>query len=406
MKFCVVNLGCKVNRVESDSMTACLLASGAHAASPDDADVIIVNTCTVTGEAEKKTRKAIRRSLRENTHAFVLVTGCAASIAAHDYETMDGRIIVQTDKDLVVRQAWKAYDPFSPVDQRRAHTVSAREALPFGEAYRTRIGVKVQDGCDQACTFCIVHKARGASWSRPFNDIVSEIETYEALGAQEIVLTGINLGSYSYEGNGLTDLLQSLMEATSYVRFRLSSIEPPDVDAELIDLLVQAQGRICRHIHLPVQSGSSKVIAEMGRPYDRPFVEDLAARLYEALPMLALTADIIVGFPGEDDGDFVETMSLVRACRFSKVHVFPYSRRKGTPAAERPDQVDPLVKKQRAKDLSVLSDEMRACDRASRCGTQETALVEKHGVATTESYHRMAVPDDLEPGSLVSVTFR
>ena len=292
MNFAVVNLGCKVNRVESDDAAARLALRGVE--TPEaSADLIVVNTCTVTGEAEKKTRKAVRRALRANDHARVLVTGCAAAIDAAFYEALDERVSVVGKAQLA--QAIDAlFDeaPFSPGEDAPLH---------IGSGFRTRVGVKVQDGCDNACTYCIVHVARGRATSRPADDVVRECAAYARAGAREIVLTGINLGSYCDGGRRdpsairLAALLRRLLDETADLhapgeapaRFRVSSIEPRDVDDALIDLLASADGRVCRHLHLPLQAGSSKVLREMARPYDAERFVALVERLYLRIPQLA-----------------------------------------------------------------------------------------------------------------------
>ena len=408
MNFAVVNLGCKVNRVESDDAAARLAACGVE--TPEaEADLIVVNTCTVTGEAEKKTRKAVRRALRANDRARVLVTGCAAAVDAAFYEALDPRVRVVGKARLAEEiEAWCDSEGVS----------AAPPLLPVGPGFRTRVGVKVQDGCDNACTYCIVHVARGRATSRAADDVVRECAEYARAGAGEIVLTGINLGSYcdgarrDPSATRLAGLLRRLLDATADlhapgafpVRFRISSIEPRDVDDALVDLLAAADGRVCRHLHLPLQAGSSKVLREMARPYDADRFRALVERLYAAVPGLALSTDVIAGFPGETDAEFQETLELARACRFAKIHAFPYSRRSGTPAAERPDQVPPDIKAARAAALRALGDEQRAAERARRAGTVELALVEEGGVAMSESYFELAAPADAPVGSLVRMT--
>ena len=374
-----------------------------------DADLIVVNTCTVTGEAEKKTRKAVRRALRANDRARVLVTGCAAAVDAAFYEALDPRVRVVGKARLAEEiEAWCDSEGVS----------AAPPLLPVGPGFRTRVGVKVQDGCDNACTYCIVHVARGRATSRAADGVVRECAEYARAGAGEIVLTGINLGSYcdgarrDPSATRLAGLLRRLLDATADlhapgafpVRFRISSIEPRDVDDALVDLLAAADGRVCRHLHLPLQAGSSKVLREMARPYDADRFRALVERLYAAVPGLALSTDVIAGFPGETDAEFQETLELARACRFAKMHAFPYSRRAGTPAAERPDQVPPDIKAARAAALRALGDELRAAERARRAGTVELALVEEGGVAMSESYFELAASADAPIGSLVRMT--
>lgn len=417
MKFNVVNLGCKVNRVESDAAAAALLAHGGEAVPEAEADLIVVNTCTVTGEAEKKTRKAVRHALRANDRARVVVTGCAAAIDPKTYAAMDARVEV-VPKNLLVERATEmlgqAADPARGARSLPHEDGGLPELLRTGEGFRTRVGIKVQDGCDNACTYCIVHVARGRAASRPAAEIATIAQAYAHAGVKEIVLTGINLGSYrgasGFDGEmSLASLLRQLLDATAGTegsgappcRFRLSSIEPRDLDDDLIALIAEADGRICRHLHLPLQAGSDKVLREMARPYDAAFFADLTDRLYERVPSLALSTDIIAGFPGETDGEFAQTLALARHCRFSKIHAFPYSRREGTPAAARADQVPPEVKAARAAALRALGDELRAADYARRAGTSELALVEEDGIAMTESYYEVVAPKGAAAGSLV-----
>ena len=391
--FHVVNLGCKVNRVESDDFTAALLARGGEAVDEKSADLVIVNTCTVTGEAEKKTRKAVRGALRANDRARVIVTGCAAAISPEVFEAMDTRVQVVPKGSMMglLAPEGSSFEPHG-----------AAPLLRVGGEFPTRVGIKVQDGCNNACTYCIVHVARGRAWSRPADEIVSEAVRLAQAGVREIVLTGINLGSYAFEGMTLAGLLRRLLEATDDgARFRISSVEPRDVHDDLIELMARSDGRICRHLHLPLQSGSPKVLKEMARPYKAAYFEDLVDRLYEAMPMLSLSTDVIVGFPGETEEDFQATVAMAERCRFSKMHIFRYSMREGTPAARRADQVDPAVKAERAKRLESVAQRLRDEDLAHRAGTVELALVETNGVATTESYHEVRVSEDARVGELM-----
>lgn len=409
MKYAVVNLGCKVNRVESDAFASSLDAHGAKSCDAADADLIVVNTCTVTGEAEKKTRKAVRGALRANGRATVIVTGCAAAIAKDTFLAMDPRVRVMGKAELassIDAGAWgldaAAHGP----------------ALPVGEGFRTRVGVKVQDGCNNACTYCVVHVARGKATSVDPREVVRQCRALASAGVKEIVLTGINLGSYRWcdegtgEATGLADLLRMLLEETADlhkdgeypVRFRVSSVEPRDVHDDLIEVLATAGGRVCRHLHLPLQSGNSKVLREMHRPYNAEHFEAIVANLYERVPELSLSTDIICGFPGETEGEFEDTLRVVRTCRFSKIHVFPYSKREGTPAAARIDQVPPGVKADRAQRLRDLGDLLRDNEREARKGTRELAVVEEEGVALTESYFEVPAPKNAKAGEMIEVT--
>lgn len=442
-RFAVVNLGCKVNRVEADGFERLLAGRGGAPSPVAEADLIVVNTCTVTGEAEKKTRKAVRHALSANEEAPVVVTGCATEIDAASYEALGSRVTVVPKAGMALyleEGAFPSRPPAggSPLDtraQRDDHTAEEGElaaperrapstgnraaglAAPEGaEAVlpadgRTRIGIKVQDGCNNACTYCIVHVARGRATSRNTDEVVAEAVALARAGVREIVLTGINLGSYDADGLDLADLCRHLLAETAELhapgeppcRFRIGSVEPMDVSMDLISLLAEARGRLCRHLHLPLQSGSSKVLREMGRPYDAEEYRQLADYLRAMVPEIALTTDIIVGFPGETEQDFGDTCALARHVGFAKIHVFPYSQREGTPAAERPDQVPPGEKAARAARLRTLTDELAAADRAARAGAVELALVERPGHATTESYHEMPAPAGAAIGSLVPV---
>ena len=422
MRFCVVNLGCKVNRVESDFYEKTLLEQGFSFVGAD-ADLVVVNTCTVTGEAEKKTRKAVRQTLKKHPRALVLVTGCAAAINPDVFEEMSERVRVVSKTDSfseVLRVSRERHDEARSGGEEVSETyyegnVESNVGMSDSSTQpraRTRVGVKVQDGCDNACTYCIVHVARGKARSRSLESILPEVVSLAENGVREIVLSGINIGSYCDGGVRLAQLLKSLLQVTESVhapgqppvRFRVSSIEPIDVSDDFVHLLAESDGRICRHLHLPLQSGSSKVLREMARPYDAEDFKQLVDFIRAEVPEISLSTDIIVGFPGETEGDFQDTLEMARYCGFSKIHVFPYSKREGTPAAERADQVAAEVKTARAARLRALSDELRAADYAKRAGTSEYVLIEQQGRAMTESYYEIYVPESLTHGDLVSLT--
>ena len=246
----------------------------------------------------------------------------------------------------------------------------------------------------------------------PFEQILAECVRYARAGVKEIVLTGINLGSYcdtsERKPRTLAHLLSELLESTRRYassdepacRFRISSVEPKDVDEGLIEILAASEGRVCRHLHLPLQSGSTKVLREMARPYDADYYVDLASTLRKRVPQLSLSTDIIVAFPGETDEDFNATLSVAEECAFSKIHVFPYSKREGTPAAERVDQVPGTQAADRARQLRLLAKELRSADYRARTGSCERVLVEQCGRGMTESYYEIAVPSHLPVGSL------
>ncbi|MEF2655147.1 MAG: tRNA (N(6)-L-threonylcarbamoyladenosine(37)-C(2))-methylthiotransferase MtaB [Eggerthellaceae bacterium] len=395
MNVAIVNLGCKVNRVESDSIAAAYQARGAHLSDVASADMIVVNTCTVTGEAEKKTRKTIRRVLRDNSQASVLVTGCAAVIDPDFFSALDERVRVVEKSDLL--------------DQESHGEASTSYPVRVGESFPTRVAVKVQDGCNHSCSYCIVHVARGKAWSRPYREIIEEVCLLAKHGVKEVVLAGIDLGSYVYsEGDErvrlglLVRMLLDELDARGYeqTRLRISSIEPRSIDRSFVEVLAQAQGRVCRHLHLPLQSGSDRVLKEMNRPYTSSDFLDLVNMLKERVGDISLTTDVIVGFPGETEEDFENTCRVVSEVGFTKVHVFRYSKREGTPAAERVDQVLPEVKEERAHRLLELSDELRSRYLTRNADREETIVVEKAGWGMSESYYKVRVKSTLKAGSV------
>lgn len=415
MRFKVVNLGCKVNRVESDAFERQLAGFG-MAPCASDADLVVVNTCTVTAVAEKKTRKAVRQSLAANPRAKVVVTGCAAVQDPSVYAGMSDRVEVVAKWDLAKRldalaeEAVRAdavpahgapVNPCGPADTLLPSCDASRPFLAFG---RARVGIKVQDGCANGCTYCIVHKLRGPEASTDPQTVLDDAREAASLGASEVVLAGINLGRYDFGGLRLDGLLSLLLEKGPDCRIRLSSIEPDNLDDAILKVVASSDGRICRHFHLPLQSGSSKVLREMGRHYDAEDFVDLVGRVRSLMPSASISTDVIAGFPGETEDDFMRTFEVCESCGFSKMHVFPYSEREGTPAAARTDQLPRDVRLHRAEALRGLGTRLREADLASRRGSVELAVVEDDTWCTTESYHDVHAPAGAQPGALVEVT--
>ena len=270
-----------------------------------------------------------------------------------------------------------------------------------GEGFRTRVDVKIQDGCNNACTYCIVHVARGRARSIPASQVIGEVGSIASAGTREVVLVGIDLGAYDDNGLDLADLMEILLQRTGIGRLRISSIEPQSLKPSLITALATSDGRICRHLHLCLQSGSTKVLDEMARNYTADEFLDLIAELRAQVPSIALSTDVIVGFPGETDEDFAQTCKVIEQARFMRLHVFRYSKRAGTPAAARPDQIPPQVMAERAKTLRELGAKLALEDMHKRLGTVEQVIVERPGIGTSESYHKVLVPIDLAPGLLL-----
>ena len=402
----VVNLGCRVNRVESDRMSADLAHSGLVLAGEEEADLVIINTCAVTGEAEAKTRKAVRHALGLPRRPVVVATGCAVNLHPDELAALDERVIVEPLKAKVAERAaaalgWTGAQPAGDAGEADLSQVTGG---------RCRLGVKIQDGCNNRCTYCIVWKARGPERSRGVEEVLADVRSAAAAGIPEVVLTGVNLGAYrgaDVQGGtvDIAGLLGAVLERTGIAHVRLSSVEPMDVSGALIRRMAASPRRVAPFIHIPIQSGSTSVLERMGRPYTADDLERLVARMREVLPSLALSGDLIVGFPGETDEEFEATRALVRRLGFSRLHVFRYSARPGTPAASMPDQVAPEVMAARSAAIRADVAESSRADAARRIGTVERAIVEYPGRGTLGSFHRVAIDDarGLEPGSLVDV---
>ncbi len=384
MSFAVVNLGCRVNRAESDAITQKMLLKDTLAPL-ESANKIIVNTCTVTGVAEKKTRKTIRHILNINKDASVIVTGCAAQIDPEFYKNLSNRIEVVPKFEIL----------------NKCKTTFKTKQEISNKVGTSRVNVKIQDGCDNACTFCIVHVARGKSISYDPKEIIDKCKELDEAGVKEVVLTGINLGSYSKPN--LPSLLYQLLDNTKNCRYRISSIEPPEVTSELIECIKNSNSRICKHLHLPLQSGSNDVLKAMDRHYSCEEFLGLVNAIYNEMPNFSLTTDCIVGFPGESEEDFSQTVEICKKAHFSKIHVFPYSKRKNTPATLMPNQIEQNIKKQRAKALLDLSSSLRKQEFLKRVGTSEQVVIENDNKGTTESYFTLKSKDFVNPGQIMNV---
>lgn len=356
MKVNLKTLGCRLNQSEIDMMARQLQALGHEIVDDTDpADWVVVNTCAVTGEAARKSRQLIRESQRTNADARIVVTGCYAQLSPDDIAVMPGvdRVVDNLTKDTLVEQMTGT--PAASFDLEpliRAETIR-------GASGRTRAFVKVQDGCDNACTFCVTTIARGAGRSRPLNDVVSEINLLHALGYQEVVLTGVHLGSYGHDqGNphGLTHLVRAIMADTDIPRIRLSSLEPWDLDNGFFTLWQNP--RLCRHLHLPLQSGCDATLKRMLRRTSQIAFSALVAAAREQVPDISITTDVIVGFPGETDDEFTTSTTFIEEIGFAGLHIFRYSRRPGTAAARMRAQVPETVKKARSAQLHALAAEL------------------------------------------------
>ncbi|GAB6068381.1 tRNA (N(6)-L-threonylcarbamoyladenosine(37)-C(2))-methylthiotransferase MtaB [Methylothermus subterraneus] len=369
MHVAFATLGCRLNEAESESWARRFAARGAKIVSAAEAEVVVLNTCAVTQEAVRKSRQLIRRIRRTNPNARLVVSGCYATLHPSEAAAALGAdlVIVNRDKDRLVEltAAW-LQDAFAPMEDSGALFSRSRQ----------RAFVKVQDGCRHRCTFCIVTRARGAERSRPIAEVVSEIQSLCADGVREAVLTGVHLGGYGSDlGVKLQDLIRAVLEGTDLMRLRLGSLEPWGLDEAFFELWQNP--RLMPHLHLPLQSGSDAVLKRMARRGRTRDFRALVALARKHCPRLVLTTDIIVGFPGETEADFQQTLELVEEIGFAHVHIFPYSPRAGTAAAAFPDQIPEAIKRARSQKLHALSAKLRQAVLASQLGRVEAVLWEK-----------------------------
>lgn len=403
----VVNLGCRVNRVESDRISTDLAKAGLCLVEPDAADVIVINTCAVTGEAEAKTRKAVRHALAMPRAPHVLVTGCVVNLHPEELTQISERVLAEPQKTEVASRVCDLLG--FEVPEAQANPAEPEQHDVAALLGRSRLGVKIQDGCNHRCTYCIVWKARGPEHSVSVEEVLSQVREAVAAEIPEVVLTGVNLGAYrSQEDDGLVTidgLVERILNETAVPQLRLSSIEPMDVSDALIARMAASPDRVAPFLHLPVQSGCTETLHRMGRPYSAEAFYELCDQLRNALPNIALSGDLIVGFPGETDEEFEATMEMVERVAFSRLHVFRYSARPGTPAAEFPHQVDPQVAARRSARVRESVERSKLKDAATRIGTIERAVLEYGNRGTLGSFHRVIIDDAdaQQEGKLVRV---
>ena len=382
MRVAIKTLGCRQNQYESDALEEALQGDGHIVVSPDEeADLFIINTCTVTKEADADSRQMIRRAVRHNPSARVVVTGCYAQVAPREIAAIPG-------VDLVAGNAEKARLPKmiqglgeigSPLiavsDIQQARTFEPLPA-PVG-ASRSRAFLKVQDGCSYRCTFCIIPETRGPNRSQPKAAALGDLRALVDAGYPEVVLTGIHLGTYGRDlpaRSSIAALVAEMLEVAAPARIRLSSLDPHEVKEDLIGLFDRF-GNLCRHLHLPLQSGDDRVLKLMRRVYKADDFRRLVERLAEAVPGVAIGTDVIVGFPGEREAEFENTNRLLERLPIAYLHVFSYSQREGTVAASLPDQVPKAVRAARSFALRSLSERKWHEFRSSQVGQPLTAVV-------------------------------
>jgi threonylcarbamoyladenosine tRNA methylthiotransferase MtaB len=411
-----ITLGCKVNQYETQAMRESLKKSGYTIVAPEDvADVYIINTCTVTGVSDRKSRQAIRRANVLNPDALVVVTGCYAERSPGKIANMPGVDLVLSNSDKLFIYQHLSNSALSQRGDLILNDDSIWSTSITSFNGHTRALVKIQDGCDSFCTYCIVPHVRGEKInSRPLDSIVREVRCLAENGHREIVLTGIHLGAYGRDmanGINLAHVLRTIHSVENVQRIRLSSIEPMDITDDLIDA-VASLPKCAHHFHISLQSGSDRILKLMRRGYTSAEFEDMANRIKAAIPDVGLSTDVMVGFPGETEQDFKDTRELIARVEFSRLHVFRYSPRSGTPAAEFPDRVQDSVASRRGQEVRSLGESLARKFRSQMLGQVSEVLVEdtREGedsilAGFTSNYVRVLIadaPDELA-GQIVKV---
>ena len=408
-------LGCKVNQYESEAMLKLFTAAGYElAAEISAADVVVVNTCTVTAVSSQKSRQMVRRAAGVNKNCVLVVVGCYAQSEPEQIAKIDGVDVIIGTKDrtrivelveTVLKNRGEKIFQVGSVDD-----IHIFEELPHSP-HRTRAFLKIEDGCNNFCAYCIIPYVRGRVRSRSLESIRAESLELKSAGYKEIVLTGIHIGAYGRdlrEKISLVDAVNTVLDAANPLRLRLGSIESVEMSDALIDLL-KNDSRLCNHVHLPLQSGSDEILRAMRRPYTTKNFAELTARLVDEVPNISIGTDLIAGFPGETDELFAETIEFVRKQPFSKIHVFPYSARAGTLAASMPNQISQQTKKARAN-LAVELSRAKAEKFSERLIGKTVEIIAETSTdgivdGLTKNYVRVYVPDSgIELGSVVKVS--
>ena len=406
-KFYIQNFGCRATQADGAALEGLLGRQGlASAADPASADLVILNTCTVTASADEDVRKSIHRVHRENPAARILVTGCYAQRAPEELSRIPGVtwVIGNSHKTRI----GEIVDPSTP-SHGRVHVgdifaTTDFLSAPVEDAFsdRTRPNLKIQDGCNNVCSFCIIPSVRGRSRSMSAEQVIEQVGVLAA-NYREIVLTGVNLGRWGREKRDLrlVDLLRRVLAETSAERLRLSSIEPMDLSDELLELMA-AEPRIAKHVHAPLQSGSDPVLKRMKRRYRVRHYEARIAKAYSLMPWAGYGADVMTGFPEETDAEFEESVRFIERMPFTYLHVFTYSERPGTPAAAFP-QVPHPVRKERTRRLRALGESKNQAFRRNLAGRRISAVTLSDGTALTENYLRVPLPQPHPANAIIDL---
>lgn len=406
MKFNIITFGCKVNQYESNMMKESMLSSNFfYTEDLNDANIIIVNTCSVTNVADKKCLKMIRRLKREYSNAILVVVGCSSQNKQGVYENLDIDILIGNRDKSIIDKLIKEY---IETEKKYVKFYNDRN-LDFEDMYisdynHTRAFIKIEDGCDNFCSYCIIPYVRGSVRSKDFDKVIKEAKELAKHGHKEIVLTGIHTGHYLNNGYDLTDLINELSKIDDIKRIRISSIEVTELNDKFLDML-KNNDKVCDHLHIPLQAGSDEILKRMNRKYDLAYYEEKIKKIRSIRPDISISTDIIVGFPYETEELFLNTLEFSKKIKFSKIHVFPYSVRVGTAAANMEEQVDEVVKKMRVKRLMAVS-HMLEVDYFNKFKDKELDILietcdNNVSEGHTSNYLLVSVPENIKVGEIV-----
>jgi threonylcarbamoyladenosine tRNA methylthiotransferase MtaB len=408
MKYSVITFGCRVNQADSFTFEEGLRARGATSAPASEADVIVVNTCTVTATADQGARQTIRRIARENPGARLIVTGCYATRRPEDVAALPNvvRVVPNADKDTTV-DAVAALFGFTTAERYGEGDGACGAAIEPGVAGRTAFTLRVQNGCDERCSYCIIPATRGPGRSLTPNRVEQEVRRVAAAGFREIALTGVHLGSYGRDlrpRTSLVELLRALDASDADVVFRISSLEPMDCTPDLVEIIARSGGRFAPHFHLPLQHASDRLLALMCRPYTLDYYRRLIDRIVVPLPHASIGSDVIAGFPGESEPDFRFCLDYLPRSGLSHLHVFPYSDRPGTAASSMSAKVPGPVVRERATALRAIGSDLSRRFRDAQAGTIRPALTLEDGsVVVTDNYLKLKIAPGLPRNMRVRV---
>lgn len=400
MKYAVLTFGCRVNQADSLAIEEGLRARGGREVPAAEADVVVVNTCSVTASADQGARQTVRRIARDNPSARLIVTGCYATRRPEEIGALPGvvRVVSNAGKDSLAA-AIDVEAGLTTADRYGGREGPCGAAIEPGTAGRTAFTLRVQTGCEERCSYCIIPSTRGAGRSRPIPDVVRELTRIAGAGFREVALTGVHLGSFGRDlmpACSLLDLLRAAVDAAPTLTFRVSSLEPMDLPLEAVQFVAQSGGRIAPHFHLPLQHASDAVLARMRRPYTVRQYRALVDAILSAMPHASIGTDLIAGFPGESPDEFAATLAYLPASGLSHLHVFPYSDRPGTAASRMAGKVAGPVVRERAAALRTIGAELSRRFRASQIGSVRPGLTLEDGtLVVTDNYLKLRIAPGL-----------